>query len=381
MNPPLIALYLPNLKGGGVERMKINMAADFLARGLRVTFVLNEATGELLEKIPVGAVCVDLAAPRTLKALWPLSCYLRHAQPDIVISSLGHNNIIALWARALARIYDRALSCKIIVCQHSAMSLESVQNGNWQHRLLPWLCRMFFRWADAIVAVSNGVAEDMAQQTGTPPARITTLYNPVIFHGFAEAAAQACPHPWLEPNQPPVFLGIGRLVAQKDFATLIRAFAIVRAQQPCRLIIAGAGPERQNLLALAKALGVDDALDLPGFLPAPLPWIAHATALVMSSLYEGFGNVLVEALACGTPVISTNCPYGPAEILANGRYGALVPVGDAAAMARAMQDVLQTPENPARLQAYAAKFGVEQVTEQYLDLMKAIQPDFTAAGK
>lgn len=363
-----LAFYMPDLGGGGVERMKINLAAVLLRQGCEVTFVLHRAEGALLPMLPPGARIHSLEAGRTLAALRPLARFLRRERPEVMLCSMGHNNIMALWARRLA-----GGNCKVVVSQHNAMSSESAAMGNWQHRALPVLCRMFFGWADAIVAVSQGVADDMAAVTGIARERIRVIYNPVVDAGFDDRAGEEPDHPWLAPGQPPVFVGMGRLTPQKDFPTLIRAFARLPDSLGARLLILGEGPLRAELEALICALGLGGRAALAGFQANPLPYLRRSAAFVLSSRYEGFGNVIVEALACGAPVVSTDCPYGPAEILENGRFGRLTPVGDPEALAAAMTAALAEPPPRGLLRARSRDFAVEAIAGKYLDLFSSLR--------
>lgn len=353
-------IYLPNLSGGGVERMKLILTPAFIERGFDVTFVLNKAEGELLQLLPPAVRVISLNASRTLTALPKLVGYLRREQPDILLSSMGHNNINALWAKRIAGVHTA-----VIISQHNSLSTESIAMGNWQHRILPTMYRLFCRHADAVIAVSKGVADDMAAATGYPRSKITVLYNPILFPGFDDKANEPVAHRWFADGAGPVFVGIGRLVAQKDFETLIRAFALIDAKRNARLLILGEGPLRASLQALAVSLGVAERVELAGFMRNPLPYLKQASAMIMSSRYEGFGNVLVEAMACGTPAISTNCPYGPSEILGDGRFGPLVPVGDAAALARAMTETLDHPVSAAVLRERAREFAMDKVADEY----------------
>ena len=364
MNKKLsLAFYLPNMSGGGVERMRITLAESFIQRGIDVTFVLNKAEGELIASLPRGAKVVSLDANRTLAALPKLVSFLRKERPDILMSSLGHNNIIALWARRIARV-----PTALIVCQHNALRNEATAMAGWQYRILPLMYRLFGGWADAILAVSKGVADDMATLARIPRDRISVIYNPVVFPGFSQRADQPVSHPWLDDAAVPVFVGVGRLVAQKDFETLIRAFALAADRTDARLIILGDGPLRDELKVLARTLGIEQRIDFCGYVLNPLPYLRRASAMIMSSRYEGFGNVLVEALACGTPVISTDCPYGPSEILADGKFGPLVPVGDVAKLADAMAGILANRLPSEALRARAHEFSVGRVVDQYVEL-------------
>jgi glycosyltransferase involved in cell wall biosynthesis len=246
----------------------------------------------------------------------------------------------------------------------------------WRERHLPRLLGHGYRMADGIVAVSDGVADDLARCSGLPREGITTVYNPVITAELAPLARQALAHPWFQPAAPPVILGVGSLAARKDFPTLLRAFARVRAQRGCRLVILGQGstPEKTaevkaELMALATSLGVAADVDLPGFVANPFAYMSRAGAFVLSSAYEGLPGVMIQALACGCPVVSTDCPSGPAEILDGGRFGALVPVGDDQAMAQAITATLDDPIAAERLQARGALFSVERAVDRYLELL------------
>ena len=372
---PSVAIYLPNLAGGGVERMRIHLSNVLVDRGYAVTFVLHDAVGELIPLVPAATRIVSLDAARTVAALPALTRFLRTERPDVLLSSLGHNNIAALWARRLARV-DTA----VVVCQHNALTRESAAIGNWQHRALPALYRAFLGQSDAIVAVSEGVADDMARATEIPRDRISVINNPVKAAHFAETSDEPAPHPWLEDPNANVFVAVGRLVPQKDFATAIRALAQVDPALGARLLILGAGPQKAELEALASRLRLRDRVQLMGFVQQPLPYIRRARSLVVSSVYEGFGNVLVEALACGTPVISTDCPYGPSEILDAGRFGRLVPVGDPGALAAAMRDAIvgECQHTPAELKQRASSFEIDRVADHYVELFRSVSPRWRA---
>jgi glycosyltransferase involved in cell wall biosynthesis len=231
------------------------------------------------------------------------------------------------------------------------------------------LAGRFYPWADAIIAVSDGVADDVARVTSLPRESITTIHNPVVTPELQEKMRAPLDHPWFAPGNPPVLLAVGRLVDQKDFPTLLKAFARVRAVRKARLIILGEGKERPELEALTGKLGVASDVDLPGFVLNPFPYMIRASALVLSSAWEGLPGVLIEAMACGCPVVSTDCPSGPAEILNGGAYGPLVPVGDDAALAKAILSVLEAPPDSERLRAQAALFSVDRATDQYLQVL------------
>ena len=363
-----LAIYLPGLSGGGVERMTLNLLPEFRRQGFDVTIVLDRCQGELIGQVPAWTRLVELGASRTLTALPRLAAYLRRERPDVLLSSLGHNNVAALLARALARV-----PTKVVVRQHNFLSKEATQNLDPRYRLLPLLYRLALPFADGIVAVSRGVAEDMARTARIDAWTIDVIYNPVVTPALDGLAAAAIDHPWLDSLRPPYFLAIGRLVEQKDYPTLLKAFATVRKAYACRLLVLGNGPLLGRLQDLAVALGVADDVLFESYQINPYPFLRHAAALVLASRYEGFGNVIVEALACGTPVVSTDCPAGPAEILEDGRYGRLVAVGDDAGLARAMVDSLAVPPDRHRLRAGADRFRVETIGGLYGALLRRVQ--------
>ncbi len=349
--PLSVAFYMHDFSGGGAERMRLALCRALRGRGLSVSAIVHAKRGPLLEQVPEEIRTVELGGSRTLSDIRPLIHLLREEEFDIIVSSLDHNNIALLCAKRLAGGRTR-----IIITQHNALCAEV--RHSWKYRLVPCLYRLFWRQADGIVAVSGGVANDLSSSAGIPRDCIDVIYNPVIGDEFAERMELPAPHVWLGNPSCCTFVFAGRLTAQKDPQTLLRAFATVLQHRKARLIILGEGELAAALADQAAALAVSDAIHFAGFQINPLPWIRHAGALVLCSRYEGLGNVLIEALACGTPVIATDCPWGPAEILQDGRLGCLVPVGDAQALARAMCDYADHPAKASDRQARAADFSV-----------------------
>jgi len=235
-------------------------------------------------------------------------------------------------------------------------------------KALPVLARLSYPYADGIVAISNGVADDLAESARIARERIDVIYNPAYSDDIDTLAEADCPHPWFESDDP-VLLGVGGLSDQKDFATLIRAFARVREDRPVRLIILGEGDNREQLESLVRRLDLEDQVDLPGFVDNPFAYMSRASLFVLSSAWEGFGNVIVEAMACGTPIVSTDCPSGPSEILEYGKYGVLVPVGDEETMANAIRNQLDATTDTESLRERAKDFTVETIANQYLDVL------------
>lgn len=369
---PSIAIFLRNLVGGGAERVMLNIARGVAQQDIAVDIILIKEEGEFLEQVPPQIRIINLDTSRLDKgkkfklptsfqsttSLPKLVRYLRQEQPETLISAAHYTNEIAILAKYIARVPTR-----VIVSEHTTLSQEAQRVEQLSARVAPLVAKMLYPWADEIVAVSKGVAEDLAQITGIKRERIQVIYNPVITPELIDKAEEPLEHPWFADGEPPVILGIGRFVAQKDFATLINAFAKVRQRQLVRLMMLGNGRDKQKLQALATKLGVDRDIAWMGFVDNPFAYMKRASLFVLSSAWEGLPTVLIEAMAVSLPVVSTNCPSGPAEILDNGRYGELLPVGDTQAIAEAMIEVLAgnfTPVEPTWLDRFTFKTAIEK---------------------
>jgi glycosyltransferase involved in cell wall biosynthesis len=360
-----IALFLPNLAGGGAQRVCVNLAAGFIQHGFEVDLVLARSTGELLGNVSSGVRMVDLHASRVLSALFPLADYLRREQPVALISAPDHVNLIAIWAGVLAGV-----NTTVMITSHNHLSVVRKQTQKLQEKLYPHLLRLFQNHAAHIVAVSKGVADDLSRTAHIPRDRISVIYNPAVRPELDELALQPLAHPWFVDTQQPVILAVGRLVPQKDYPTLLQAFSILRAQRPVRLVILGNGKQHADLQALSIQLGVATDVDFLGFDLNPYRYMARCSVFVLSSAWEGLPVVLAEALACGAQIVSTDCPSGPAEILDGGRYGRLVPVGDVGALADAIEKALDHPLPGSELKSRAVVFSKERAVTSYLDLVR-----------
>ena len=355
-----VALALPDLVGGGAERVFLDIADGLLVRGVDVDVVVARDRGALRSTVPDGARTIVLGSEQVAACVPRFTRYLRTDQPGVVVSALSHMNLAAIAACRMLRP-----RMPVVVTQHNHLSTFTAHAQVRRDRVMPTLIRCSYPWADRIVAVSQGVADDLAVTTGLERSSIDVAYNPVVFDRIAAAGAAPVDHPWLATKTGPVVLGIGRLVDQKDFATLIRAFS--RLPDTCRLVILGEGEGRPSLEALAEDLGVAERVDLPGFVDNPYPALRAADCFVLSSRWEGLPTVLIEALAFDTPVVATDCDSGPAEILEGGAWGRLVPTVDPQRLAEAIAAALDGPrvDRPlARL-----PFQPETVTQRYLDLL------------
>lgn len=358
-----VAIFLPSLAGGGAERAMLNLAQGFADYGYPVDLVLAQAKGPYLGDVHKPIRLIDLKASRVLASIPSLIRYLHQEKPAALISALNYANIVALWARQLG-----GASSQIIVNEQNTISTSVPNSKKRRQRFVLHLIKRFYPWADFIIGNSQGVADDLRQVTGLPRERIQMLYNPVITPDVRQRASAPLDHPWFASGQPPVILAVGRLTKQKDFPTLIRAFDQIRQSVPARLMILGEGVDRNELEGLVRHLGLQDDVSLPGFVENPYAYMHRAALYVLSSRWEGLPTVLIEALYCGPPVIATDCPSGPREILANGRYGALVPMGDVAALSQAIVDGLAGKTTSPPEESWHP-YSLEAVVEQYLGLI------------
>lgn len=359
-----IAIFAPSMAGGGAERGAVKLAEGLVRRGFDVDLVLATAEGPRLGEIPADVRVVDLGARRVAGSLPALVRYLRREQPQGLASVLDHANIVALWARKLGRYSGR-----VVVIEQNTLS-EAARNGKSRRdRMMPRLVRRFYPWADYVVGVSEGVSEDLAQFVNLPAEKLRVISNPIVAPEIGELARAPVDHAWFADGVP-VFVAAGRLRPQKDFPTLLRAFSHVRAKRPVRLLILGEGPERERLEALARELELTGDVSLPGATANPYAYMARSTAFILSSRWEGLPTVLIEAMSCGAPVIATDCPSGPREILAGGRYGALVPVGDVHALAAAMDAALDGKLARPPVESWR-RYAIDVVVDEYVPLLVA----------
>jgi glycosyltransferase involved in cell wall biosynthesis len=327
---------------------------------------MPQAKGPFLGELSEEVALVDLGTRHPLQLVRRLAGYLRSASPGVLIAAQQHAILAALWARRLA-----GSSVPVIIVQHNTLS-ELCRHS--QYRMMRWFmplgARLFFHWADELCAVGQDMARDLAAMTGMPESRVKVVYSPLFDEETVRRTTLPSGHAWLDAKDRPVILGVGNLTAIKDFATLIRAFARLRRDRPARLVILGEGNERERLERLAKELDVAEDLDLPGFTPNPFAFMARADVFALTSVVEGLPTVIIEALFCGLPVVATDCRHGPAELLDNGAFGRLVPVGDDRALAMALADTLDMPPERQRLKERAGIFSVDRGVERYLALLQ-----------
>ncbi len=342
--------------------MMLNVATGLSERGHEVDLVLVKATGDFIEQVPESVNIVDLSASRVLTSFPGLVRYLRRSNPDVLLSTITPTNVIAVWATLVPGIDVR----HVVRVARPESEAAVVQDNTKKEQLTAALARRSYPYADEIIAISKGVAADL--QANTSIERIHVVYNPVVTDRLKRQATEPVDHPWFETDVP-VVLGVGRLVDQKDFATLVRAFAQLRDHRDAKLVIYGDGKKRSELETLAAELGVEEHVDLPGFTDNPYKYMTNADIFVNSAKHEGFGNVIIEAMACGTPVVATDCPGAPAELLGNGEFGNLAPVADSRALVEETEKMLENPTSSDILRDRAADFSINTALKRYCSVL------------
>jgi glycosyltransferase involved in cell wall biosynthesis len=357
-----IAVFVPTLEGGGAERVMLALANFFGRSGWTVDLVLQRSSGPYMKEVAEGVRVVDLKANRLRSSLRPLIRYLRSTRPNALLSTPSDANIVAVAASVIARVPVR-----VVVREAITASVDDATYRGPRARMMRMMRRWAYQHASHIVAPSAGVADDLVKNSGIARSRVSVIAN-ALDTDRIESLALTPDNQVALPRDARVILGVGRLSAQKDFATLIRAFARISASNTTVLLL-GEGDQRQALMQLASELGVRDKVVMPGFVENPFAYMKRAAVFVLSSRYEGLPNAMLQALLIGTPVVATDCASGPREILEGGRWGRLVPVGDVDAMAAAIREgldgTLATP--PASL--VRERYGVEGIAKQYLEVL------------
>ena len=344
--------------------MLCNLSHGFIKRGLGVDFLIKKVTGPYLSSLPQEIRIIELGTSNSIKVLPALIRYLKQEQPKALLSAKDSANYVAVLAGLLADVPTH------IVLRVGTTVSEVLKNRNPLKKFTNiHIMQNLYKRAYVIIAVSMGVAEDIANLTGIAVDRIKVIPNPVVTPELSCLAKKAVDHPWFNGKGPPIIIGIGRFSRAKDFGTLIHAFSQVHKRLSCRLLILGKGRQGPKLRALATELGVKDDFCLPGFVDNPYSYIAKSNLFVLSSIWEGSPNALTEALALGIPVVATDCKSGPREILQDGRYGKLVPIKDANALAEAIFETLQNPLDVDIIKSAAEPYRIEKSTDRYLSAM------------
>lgn len=378
-----IAFLVHNLEGGGIQRVVINLL-NALAKREDVLLDLvvcsakvkkfDDLISETVRLIDLDTE-IEFRTKSLIRIIPAISNYLKQEKPDILLSHLPYINGLT-W---LGKIISGFKDVKLIFVEHCLLahnvfeqeSSSSKSKNKWQilPNLLPRLIRWIYPQVNTLVTVSQGMAGYLERELKMKQNSVKVIYNPVIDESLFSQSKLPLDHPWFESDDPPVILAVGRLSAQKDYPTLLRAFASLRANRQVRLIILGDGSLRHQLEALINELGIETDVLLPGFVQTPYAYMSRSAVLVLSSVWEGLPTVLIEALACGCQVVSTQCPHGPDEILQSGEYGWLVPMGDIPALTDSIKQALDSPIDPDILRRRAQDFTIDRAVAEYLALM------------
>ncbi|OLF37265.1 glycosyl transferase [Psychrobacter sp. C 20.9] len=358
-----VALYIPSMNGGGAERVMLALANGLAEKDILVDLVLNRVDGPYIKDASPKVNIVNLGTSRVLNSIIPLSKYLYKEKPDAILSAMNYVNIATILAQLIS-----GSNTKVVFSEHCDLTESKKNLGRMKSTLVTSLMRWAYKKPHAIIAVSDGVAHSLVNEINIGRNKITTIYNPIFSKDLVKRSKEPLSHCWTKEGSLPLIMGVGRLTHQKDFETLIHAFKKVREKKDCNLMILGEGKLRSELEQLINNLDLNDSVQLPGFVDNPYAWMSHADLFVLSSIYEGFGNVLVEAMACGTPVVSTDCPSGPSEILADGLWGELVPPRNSNLLAQA---IIKTLNNSVQkdVKDRASFFSVTNSVDKYYELL------------
>lgn len=355
---------MPGFSCGGAEVSVLKMVEGLQSLRIANELVVASSHGPLRKDFR-GTVH-SLLSGRTgvFLSLFPLVRLLRKIRPAFFLSVMTHTNVIALVAWKFSGVKG-----KIFVSERNTRSPANFGWSGWKQVVIDFLARKMYAQADGIFAVSRAVAADLSKRLSLPPDRISILPNPVVSSRLGRLAKAATPHPWLLPRQPPVVLAAGRLVRQKNFSDLIRAFEAVRSHRPCRLVILGEGNLRGVLERQIQLSPWTHEIMLAGYQANPFCWMSRSKVFVLSSLWEGLPGVLIQAMACGTRVVSTDCPGGSREILQNGRWGVLVPLSDVPALAKGIERAMDRGPSARALRQRASFYSVSRSVELHLKAM------------
>lgn len=370
MQKKRIAIFTYFMQGGGLERVLLNLMQGFIARDYEVDLLLSVAEGPFMKLIPDGVRVINIDTPRIRTNITSLIQYLRREKPEILYCAESDRGFEGVVAGLLSLTRTR-----VMIGMHTVEASERPANMGKRDKQYLQAQRLVCRLASKVIPVSHGLVDEIAEDLHIPKRKMHVIHNPIVNEQMKQEMQEPVEHPWLQQKTMPVVLAVGRLSHVKGFDVLIKAFKHVTSQMEARLIILGEpafyeSEQGEIHTSLVRELGLEDYVDLPGFADNPYAYMKNADLFVSSSRYEGFGNVIVEALACGCPVVSTDCPTGPIEILQNGEYGTLVPVDDAEALGQAIVEALHQAHDISKLEKRATDFSVDKIIEEYVELFK-----------
>lgn len=359
-----MALFVPDLRAGGAERVMVRLAAGLAERGHPVDLVVGRATGDYVREVPDSVRLVELGASRVVTALPRLTRYLLRARPRALLSTMNHVNVACILAARLT-------GTRVVVREASNVAGQMRDATQARARLVPWAMRITYPHADMVVACSRAAAADVAHHARLPESQVRVIENPLDLARVERLARAPAEHPWLAtPGLDPVVVGVGRLVPEKDFDVLIRGVARARATSPLRLIILGEGVERPRLERLVTELGLEDVVSLPGFQSNPFAFMARAAVVALTSRWEGSPNVVIQGLALRRRVLATDAPGGARATLEDGRLGWLVPVGDERAVGAALVEALESETWTTPGPAWFRRFDAAEVVRLWAEALR-----------
>lgn len=354
-----LAVFMPSLNGGGAERVTLLLINELAERGHTVDLLVANGNGVYRKQVHEAINVIDFNKSRVAACFLPLVQYLRKTKPNSLLSVMNYTNVIA----ALA-VKSSFTNSRLVLTEHNNAEQALKNTESFKYEVVNWLTKSLYKCADAIICVSNGVADSITKVLDIPRDRLSVVYNPVIHPGVKFAAEEPISHHFLSEKHAKLLLAVGRLTAQKNFENLLKAFKLVSEQTPVKLVILGEGEEHAKLTQLATSLGIEDKICMPGFVENPYAWMKQADVFVLSSSWEGLPTVLIEALACGAKVVSTDCPSGPREILDNGRWGQLVEMDNPNALSVGILKALSSPTISA-IDKHLDLFSIEFATSCY----------------
>jgi len=359
-----IAILVPTLVTGGVQKSMLNLSDGLCQAGFNVTFLTTNFSNDLLDEIPAGVKLHVFKTTRILYSIPFLIVYLWRKEPEVLISAQTHANIASIICIALT-----GSKTKSVITEHSMFSGKKENYKGNKIKLLSMMAKVFYRKASEIVAVSEGVASDVKKLLDRESIDISVIYNPVNIRQIRELSKFPVTHRWFDMPGKKVIVAVGRLTAAKDYPTLLLALEIACQKSDLGLLIIGEGEERHNIEGLIVDLKLSETVELMGNKKNPYSYMANSSLFVLSSVVEGFGIALVEALALGLPIVSTDCLSGPSEILKKGAYGKLVPIQEPAKLAAAILDSLKTNNPKSGATRRAESFAIKAITKQYIDII------------
>ncbi|RQG93045.1 glycosyltransferase [Natrarchaeobius halalkaliphilus] len=358
--------FTHNLGVGGAQRVLVNLSTELAKRGREIEIVVHTDKGKLASEVHDDVNIYYTNTPNFVPTIRSLRSYLRDRHPDVLLSTVNIANLAAIIAGKTTNTDTHHV---VRMANTPSKKAQDYENKQIRHKVVPYMMRGLYPLSDEILAVSAGLKDDLVQSYGIDPSKIRVIYNPTVTQAVFEKAEQPVDHRWLDDPSQDVILGVGSLIKQKDFETLIKSFCRVQQRIDAKLLILGKGNQRDALGRLVQDLGLTSQVDLYGAVANPYSYMANADLFVLSSRWEGCPNVLIEAMACDTPVVSTDCPNGPREILRNGEYGPLVPMGDSNTMATAIVDQLENTSQFSNVKDRAMDFHVNVIADEYEKLL------------